>query len=254
MSHKPKIFAWDMERCSAISRHYGRWNISVRPEQTIRDERMVSFAGRWIGQPKSKTVYFSEWEHGRDQMLQEIHDRLDEADAVVTWNGRRADTKWVNREFWLAGMDEPSDYFDIDLMVAVKRKMGFTSNSLKNILRELGVEGKVEVGSLDRLTEDAMAGDAKAQRLHKRYNKQDVDVLADILYPRLLPWIPASMHPNLAIGHLGDMCTKCGGTDLERRGFKATATGIYQQYKCKNPQCRSWMRATKRAATSELRA
>lgn len=247
---KPRLLVWDVERCSIISRHYDRWNVNIRPEQTVRDERVVSFSARWLDEKKSKTVYFSEWEHGRETMLQEIHSRLDEAAGSITWNGRRADTKWINRDFGLARMTKPSDYFEVDLMVAVKRMMGFSSNSLKNISRELGIQGKIEVHNLDQLTEDAMAGDAKAQKLHKVYNKRDVDVLADEIYPWLLPWIPASMHPNLAIGHLGDMCTKCGSTNLERRGFKATATGIYQQYRC---ECGSWMRATKRLATSELR-
>lgn len=246
----PKILVWDIERCSIISRHYDRWRVNIGPQQTIRDERTVSFSARWLGEKKSKTVYFSEWGDGRETMLQEIHNRLDEADGLISWNGKGFDTKCINRDFGLARMLEPSSSIEIDLMLALKRKMKFSSNSLKNVARELGIEGKVEVHNLDQLTEDAMAGGEKAQRLHRVYNKRDVDVLADEIYPWLMPWIPASMHPNMAIGRLGDVCTKCGSENLERRGFKATATGIYQQYRC---ECGSWMRSAKRAATSELR-
>lgn len=253
MSYEPRVLVWDIERCSMISRHYDRWRTSIRPHQTIRDERTVSFAARWLGEKKSKTVYFSEWGDGRETMLQEAWDRLTEADAVITWNGRRADTPWMNKDFFLAGMPEPSPYIQTDLMAAVKRKMGFTSNSLKNVLRELGVEGKTEIHDLDALTEAAMEGDEKAQRLHRTYNKRDVDVLADELYPRLLPWIPQNMLPNVAIGTLGEICPKCGSDSLEKRGQKyyATFAGIYQQYRCRS--CHSWVRGTKRLATSELR-
>jgi hypothetical protein len=246
-----RIGFWDIERCSMISRHYDRWRTSIRPSQTIRDERTVSFAFRWLGEKKSKTVYFSEWGDGRKTMLQELHNRLTECDYAVGWNSKRFDTRSVNRDFFLAGMGEPAPYIDLDLMVAVKRKMFFSSNSLKNVTRELGIEGKIEVHDLDQLTEDAMTGDAKAQRLHRVYNKRDVDVLADELWPRLEPWIPVSMSPNVALGTVGDACPRCGSDDLERRGFKYTATGVWQQYRCANGH---WVRGSKRLATSELRA
>lgn len=249
-----KIGFWDIERCSMISRHYERFgNFSIRPEQTIRDERTVSFAWRWLGQPKSKTVYFAEWtDGGRERMLQEAYDRIAEADALVSWNGKRFDTRAINRDFFLAGMPTPPEPKEIDLMAAVKRRMFFSSNSLKNVARELGIVGKTEVGSLDQLTEDAMAGDEKAQRLHKRYNKQDVDLLADELYPRLLPWIPASMHPNVAIGE-DFACPRCGGTRLEKRGLFRTSSGIYQRYHCLTPGCGAWPRGSRRLDTTELR-
>jgi hypothetical protein len=251
MSYEPRILVWDIERCAMIARTYDRWNTNIRPQATIRDERTVSFASRWLGEKKSKTVYFSEWGDGRETMLRELHDRLTEADFAVGWNSKRFDTRAINRDFFLAGMGEPAPYTDLDLMVAVKRKMFFTSNSLKNVTRELGIEGKVEVHDLDALTEAAMEGDAKSQRLHRVYNKRDVDVLADELWPRLEPWIPASMHPNRAIGTVGEVCPRCGSEKLERRGLKYTATGVYQQYKCENGH---WPRGTRRLDTSDLRA
>lgn len=248
---EPRVLFWDIERCSMISRHYDRWRTSIRPNQTIRNERTVSFAARWLGEKKSKTVYFSEWGDGRERMLQEIWDRLTECDYAVGWNSKSFDTRAINKDFGIARMEEPAPYIDLDLMVAVKQKMFFTSNSLKNVTRELGIEGKVEVHDLDQLTEDAMAGDVAAQRKHRIYNKRDVDVLADEVYPWLEPWIPARMSPNVALGTVGDLCPRCGSDDLERRGFKYTATGMWQQYRCANGH---WVRGSKRLATSELRA
>lgn len=252
MSYEPNILALDVERCSMISRHYERYgNFSIQPKATIRNERIVSFAARWKGQPKSKTVYFSEWGDGRETMLSALRDMLDEATHMVGWNSKRFDTRTINRDLFLAGMDRPSEYVDVDLMLAVKRSMYFSSNSLKNVTRELGVEGKVEVHDLDQLTEDAMAGDTKAQRLHRIYNKRDVDVLLDELYPRLEQWLPVNMMPNMALGSNDDLCPRCGSDDLERRGFKYTATGAWQQYRCSNGH---WIRGSRRIATSELRA
>lgn len=251
MNTEPRIWVWDIERCSMISRHYDRKVSWIPPQNTIRSERMVSFAGRWLGEKKSKTVYFSEWGDGRETMLQEAWDRLTEADAVVSWNGIRADSPWTRREFFLDSMPQPAPYMELDLLAAAKRsKIGFSSYSLKNVCRELGIQGKTEVHNLDALTEACLEGDAKSQKLHRTYNLRDVDVLADELYPRFLPWLPTSMLLNVALGTVGDKCPRCGSEDLERRGFKYTSTGMWQQYRCANGH---WVRGSKRLATSELR-
>ena len=65
----------------------------------------------------------SDHHDGHDAMIEGIWKLLDEADAVVTWNGVSFDMKHLRREFVLAGLTPPSPWKDIDLMLTVKREM-----------------------------------------------------------------------------------------------------------------------------------
>lgn len=249
MSYEPKILCFDLENTALLSYHWGRWNQNIRPIQTIEESRVLCFGAKWVG---GKYTFKAEYEHGRQEMLETIQELLTEADAVVSWNGRRHDSKKIRTEFVLEGMEPPSEWRELDLMAVAKRQFAFSSNSLDHVSQQLGVGQKVKHEGFFDIIPKVQAGDEKARRAFARYQKQDV-VLLEKLYERLLPWIPANMHPNMAIGKIGDICTRCGSEDLESRGQKyfATLTGWYQSYRCRN--CGAWPRGSRRLATSELR-
>lgn len=247
MSHKPKILCFDLENTALLSYHWGRWNQNIRPIQTIEESRVLCFGAKWLG---GKYTFRAEYEHGRSEMLHTIRDLLTEADYVISWNGKRHDSKKIRTEFILEGVEPPREWAEIDLMAVAKRQFAFSSNSLDHVSQQLGVGQKVKHEGFFDIIPKVQAGDEKARRAFARYQKQDV-LLLERLYERLEPWIPASLHPNVALGSSDDLCPRCGSDNLERRGFKYTATGAWQQYRCSNGH---WVRGSRRIATSELRA
>lgn len=242
-----KILLWDTENTPLLSYHWGRWSQDIRPNQTLEEARIMCFGAKWYGE--KEYTYKNIWDHGRSDMLATINEMLSEADAVVSWNGVRHDTKKVKTEFLLEGIEPSASWIEVDLMRAVKRQFAFSSNSLNHVSQQLGVGTKVKHEGFFEIIPKVMAGDERARKKFAAYQKQDV-VLLEKLYKRLLPWIPASMHPNVALGALTG-CTKCGSAKLEKRGFKATTTGTYQQYKCL--ACGSWSRGSQRLETTALR-
>lgn len=246
MSFEPKILCFDLENTALLSYHWGRWGQNIRPVQTVEESRVLCFGAKWLG---GKYTFKAEYEHGREEMLTSIRELLTEADYVVSWNGKRHDSKKIRTEFVLEGMEPPAEWNELDLMAVAKRQFAFSSNSLDHVSQQLGVGSKVKHEGFFEIIPKVQAGDEKARRAFARYQKQDV-LLLEKLYSRLEPWIPANVHPNHAIGTLGDVCTRCTSTNLERRGFKYTATGVYQQYRCENGH---WVRGSRRLATSELR-
>lgn len=182
-----------------------------------------------------------EFHDGHDEMLNGIHGLLDEADAILTWNGKSFDQKHLNREFLEAELGPPSPYAHIDLMVEVKRSFRFASNKLDHVSRRLGLAGKVEHEG-HALWVKCLQGDEKAWARMVRYQKQDVNLLVE-LHEKLLPWLSNYPHQGLYSGEL-DCCQRCGSMDLEKRGYAYTALGRYQQYRCR--ACGGWSRSVKR--------
>jgi hypothetical protein len=207
-----RILAWDLETSPMLSWHWGRWQQNIRPEQTVHESRVLCFGARWVG--TSKVIFKSEYDDGRLNMLETIHELLSEADAVMSWNGKRFDSKKIKTEFVREGMPPVPNYPELDLMVAVKRQFAFSSNKLDSVAQELGV------GRID-------------------------------LYDRLLPWLPN--HPNLALVDSIDRgCVKCGHTEFQRRGWAYTSASRYPRMSCK--KCGAWQKASARDATTSLRA
>jgi DNA polymerase elongation subunit (family B) len=204
---------------------------------------MLSFAAKWHG---TKRIFF---EDERSDMLTPLWDLLDQADAVVHYNGKSFDIPHINREFLLAGMGPPSPYAQIDLYHTVRSQFRFLSNKLDSVSEALALGRKDSHEGFD-LWVACLAGDEKAWARMKRYNIQDVR-LTDKLYERLLPWIKA--HPNVSLidGKVLHSCPKCGGPNLQRRGFAYTKVSVFQQWQCQD--CGSYSRSGKRERGAEAR-
>jgi len=252
----PRILTLDIETLPAKIYSFGP--IGGRPifasiDQIIEPDRMVCFAAKWLGD--KKVLFSSEWGSGREEMAQNAFDVLDEADAVVTYNGDTFDFPWINRTCEEAGLGRPSPFVSIDLYKAGRKHFRFLSHKLQWLLTSLEVDTKMahEGFGLWRRVDQ---GDEKAQRTMRRYNIQDVRA-TEKLYLELLPWL--DKHPNHNL-YLEDgrpeVCPKCGkaGT-LQRRGFRQTKISAYQQYWC-NPQfdgCGSYPSVGKREKGVDLR-
>lgn len=248
-----KVLAWDIETGPNLAYVWGLWQQNVALNQIEDRGEVLSFAARWIDEPKSKIEF---WRGGRDaagahdEMVNRAWELLDEADALVSWNGKGFDTKHMNRAFLLAGLTPPSPAKEIDLMLAVKKRFRFVSNKLENVAQELGLGGKVKHSGFD-LWRRCLAGDPKAWTEMRKYNEQDVHLLVDLYY-RLLPWLDGHPNRNLYDPKV-EGCPRCtaGPESLTKQGFRPTMTGMYQRYQC--TQCGAWSSEGSRAFGASIR-
>lgn len=242
-----KILCLDIETSPHIIydfRLYG--DRSTGLNQIIEPTRMLCFAAKWVG--SKRVLFHSEFKDGKEGMVRALHALLDECDVLLTFNGIRFDEKHTNREMAEVGLTPPSPYHHVDLFRQVRSLFALASNKLDYVATWLGLKGKFSHSGFE-LWKRCMAGDPKAWREMERYNRQDV-VLTDEAYLKVRPWFKTHPHPGL-FGGAKDGCTRCGGTNLERRGFKASNALVYQQYQCKD--CGAWCRSRTSVDRTETR-
>lgn len=230
MDPRPKILFLDIETKPAVIASFGIRDQHITHNQILKDGGTICVGVKWRN--KSKVTVFSDWEHGHETMLREVHAMLSEADAVATYNGARFDIPKLMGEFLLAGMEPPPPPTQIDIFQTV-RKLGLISSKLDYIAPLLGVGGKLKHEGL-AMWLAVMDGDPKAQSKMARYCAQDVRLLEQV-YDRVRPYI--STHPHLAETKR-DQCGACGSSRLQARGFYRTKASIAQRYACQ--ACGSW--------------
>ena len=231
-----KVWAW------------GLFDQSIPIGMIEEPARTVCFAAKWLGAPKKTTEFYSEWDDGRQGMFGHAHRLLDEAHAVIGYNSRNFDVKWLNAEMAVEGFGPPSPHVPIDLLTEVKRNFRFPSNKLDYISQRFELGAKTQHTGW-KLWQGVIDGDPKAERLMRKYNIQDV-ALTEKLHDRLLPWL---RYPNVALFSDGEGCRKCGGMSFTKRGYQHSATAVYQRVVCND--CDTWSRyATKEPISSPYRA
>src|SRR5690606_42148020 len=75
-----RILAWDIERVPAAGYHWGLYDQNIGIGQLIEHGEMVSFAARWVGEPKKNAVFYSTHHNGKFEMLNALWDLHNEAD------------------------------------------------------------------------------------------------------------------------------------------------------------------------------
>ncbi|MEU0912166.1 ribonuclease H-like domain-containing protein [Streptomyces althioticus] len=242
-----KLLTIDIETSPHMANVWNLWNQNIHLPQLLESGEVICFAAKWYD--SSETSFFSSFHHGKSEMVGAAHSLLDEADAVIHFNGQRFDIPHLNREFVEAGLTPPSPYAQIDLLKVVKKNFRFPSNKLDYVTKKLGLDHKVQ-NSGHQLWVKCMAGDFQAWEEMKKYNMQDV-VITEQLYDKLLPWI--SSHPAHGLYVEGDeeVCPNCGGDELQKRGWSHTQVSSYQRYQCMG--CGKWSRGGKRLRGIDVR-
>ena len=234
-----KILILDIETRPNLAYVWGLWQQNVGLNQMTDAGRVICYAAKWHG---ARHVYFaSDYHDGHHEMVKSAWELVNEADAIVHYNGRAFDMKHLYREFLLEGLPPPANHKDIDLLTTVKRQFKFPSNKLQHVAEALDLGGKLQHTGFD-LWLRCLENDDKAWNIMKRYNIQDVR-LTEQVYNKLLPWVVN--HPNvLPYRNQQDGCPKCGSDDYQRRGARHTATCSYARFRCN--KCHGWFQARTR--------
>lgn len=227
---KPKLLVLDIETKPAKAYVWRAYDENVSPDQVVEPGGTICWAAKWVGE---KEIFFAaEWDNGKQEMLEQIHALLSEADGVITYNGDRFDLPKLQGEFVLSGLMPPPPPTSIDVLKAVK-KFGLFMNRLAYVgpLFEVGAKIKNEGFPLWKAVMD---GEVLAQAKMRKYNVQDV-VLLEKLYVRIKPFI--RNHPHLGDTKSAD-CGSCGSSRTHSRGYRRTKAFRIQRLQCQ--ECGAW--------------
>lgn len=234
-----KILLLDIETAPNLAYVWGLWQQNVGISQIETAGYTICWAAKWLGE--DKVMFDSVRKSGEKKMLQRVHKLLNEADAVVHYNGVKFDMPTLNKEFIKHEMPPPAPYKHIDILLHCRRIFRFESNKLDYVAKALGLGGKVKHTGFE-LWRQCMQGDAEAWRQMEEYNRQDVALL-EKLYEKVLPWITG--HPNRSVHDEGKCCPNCGSDKYHARGYAITRAAKYKRYQCIG--CGHWFKDAKRA-------
>lgn len=233
-----RILLLDIETAPNIAYVWGLWQQNVSIDQIANSGYVLCWSAKWYDE---KGITFSSlYKTPPRKMLRTIHALLNEADAVVHYNGAKFDIPTLNKEFITYGIRPPAPYRQVDLYRVVRDTFRFPSNKLDYVSRALGLAKKIRHKGFE-LWVQCMAKEAGAWREMEKYNRQDVVVLEE-LYDRLKPWITS--HPNHGTYADGEVCPQCGSERHQRRGEQVTTTLRYARYQCID--CGAWFRSVLR--------
>lgn len=227
---KPKVLVLDIETSPHKVYCWRLFDETIGLDQLLEPSRILCFSWKFVGDSKFGTGFASEWmPGGRKQMLLQLRALLNDADAVVTYNGNKFDLPKIRGEFVANQIRPAAPVTSIDLYPIV-RKMGYASGRLEYVTAhlEIGAKKKSEGFKLWRLV---MAGDEKARKRMERYNRRDIRA-TEALYLRLRPYIET--HPALNGVH----CSVCGSKKLHKRGQRKTRRMEYDRLECQS--CGHW--------------
>lgn len=245
MSTKPKILIFDVETAPIKAHVWGLFDQNVALNQIHHDWFILSWAAKWLGDPPHKIMYYDQRKEKNvendKKLLQGIWDLLNEADVVITQNGKKFDVKKLNARFILNNIKPPSPFRHIDTLQIARRNFAFTSNKLEYMSDKLCKKYKKLVGGRRyagfTMWDECMKGNIKAFKEMEKYNKYDVLSLEE-LYNVLQPW---DNSVNFDVYSDDEVATcNCGSRKFQKRGIMVTNTGRFQRYQCQD--CGKWHR------------
>lgn len=233
---KPRILVVDIETAPIIGHVWGLWENNVGLNQIQSDWHLLAWAAKWLGDKPNQIMYQDQRKakniEDDKEMLKGIWNLLDEADIIITQNGKAFDEKKLNARFILNGFKPPSSYKHIDTKLIASKKFAFTSNKLEYMTDKLckkfkKLKHKRYPGH--ELWTECLKGNLNAWKEMERYNKHDV-LATEELYKKLQPW-DSSINFNVYSDDFDHVCA-CGSTSFKKNGYKYTSVGKYQRYVC----------------------
>lgn len=233
----PKILILDIETAPMLSHVWDIWDQNIALNQIENDWHILSWSAKWLHDKPNKIMY-QDQRNAKDisddkKLLEGIWKLMDEADILLTQNGKKFDVKKLNARFILNGMQPPSSYKHIDTLTIAKKYFAFTSNKLEYMSSKLCTRYKKLTHKKFpgfSLWKECLAGNKAAWKEMELYNKYDVLALEE-LYEKLIPW-DSSINFNLYHDHEDHVCS-CGSKEFRNKGYVYTASGKYSRFKCK---------------------
>lgn len=237
VSGAPRVLIFDIETAPLKAFLWSMWQHGVGLNMIKDDWFVLSWSAKWLGDSEDAVMYedlrFDYQNEDDSNLLRGMWRLLDEADIVLTQNGKKFDVKKLNARFVINGFQPPSSYKHIDTLEIAKRKFGFTSNKLEYMTDKLCVKyKKLKHGKFPgfALWDECLKGNMEAWDEMEEYNRYDVLSLEE-LYTIIRAW--DNKHPNFNLyGDLEDIKCRCGSHNLVKDGYAYTNLSKFQRYRC----------------------
>jgi DNA polymerase elongation subunit (family B) len=250
---KPKILLYDIETAPMLGYVWGLWDNNIALNQLEKDWHIISWSAKWMGEDK---VMYEDQRNAKvfeDEtiIVKKLWKLLNQADVVITHNGKKFDQKKLNARFLALGLQPPGKRKHIDTLQIAKREFAFTSNKLEYLTDKFCVKNKKSTHAKFpgfKLWTECMKGNVEAWKEMEAYNRMDVVSLEE-LYLKLMPW-DNTLDFNIFHDREEAFCS-CGSTEFNKNGFSYTSTGKYQRFACR--KCGKEMRGNTNLLTKEKR-
>lgn len=218
----------DIETRPIVSLTWGTREQNIALNQIQSDWNIIAWAAKWLGDPASKTIYRdlrkSKPYLNDKKILQDLWKLLDEADIVITQNGKNFDIPKINARLMLNGIRPYSPIKHLDTYQIARRVAKFTSNKLEYLTGKLCTKYKKLSHSKfpgQVLWNECLRGNIAAWKEMEKYNRHDV-LATEELYNVISAWTPKSM-PKIH---------KCVNPAYRSNGLRTTSTGSYRRLVC----------------------
>jgi DNA polymerase elongation subunit (family B) len=238
-----KILVFDIETSPMLVYAFGLRDQNIAVNQIYQDWNVIAWAAKWLGDPPSKTVYMDL--RGKDlkddrAILKPLWKLLDEADIVITQNGKNFDSPKLNARFLINGMRPPSPYLHLDTYQIVRRVAKGSSNKLEYWTAKLNKKYKKLTHKRfpgQELWNECLKDNLAAWNEMKRYNIHDV-LATEEFYLNIRAWTPTSMPAVYALKDPEVVCDKCGSDDVHFNGYYVNKQVKRRRIHCK--KCGGW--------------
>jgi hypothetical protein len=238
-----KGLIWDIENSSYIGDFWSLYDVT--PHHIREYPKILTLAWCWYdpSKPMDKQKIhvvgqddFKGWKAGVNDDTNIVkfgRELLSACDYAVAHNGDGHDVPIMNARIALLGLPDPDPYIQVDTKKMFKQVGQFGSNRLKDLSKRFGVSQKGDPGGYSTWL-GFVAGDKKAIKRMKHYNKLDIPGLLE-LYLLARPRTKTNKVPLNVLLHRPDACPRCGleGTMVAGMRYKATNTNLYQYFRCK---------------------
>lgn len=238
----PKVLIFDIETCPMLASIWSPKTEYVSHKQIVKHRAIIAFAALWLGDSPDKMIYMDQ-RKARDprndkKIATKLHELLDQADAVVTKNGKRFDQKVAFGRMAINDLKRPSPFHHEDIEQLFRKHFDLPYYNLDYLSQTFcKVYRKSDHAKYPgmKLWDECMAGNLDAWDEMEKYNKFDVLATWE-LRQVVTPW-GTNLDMNVFSSDVTVKCS-CGSGNRIKRGFSFTTTGKYQRYQCLD--CGAW--------------
>jgi hypothetical protein len=197
----PKTIVLDIETSPMVVLVWELGDQRVNANQILKDWDIMAWSYKKLGEPESSRKYYDRRHDLNDKkLLQPLWNVLNDADIIITQNGKSFDAKKINARLILMGFPPPSPYKHLDTYLISKSVAAFTSHSLDYLTNKLNTKYKKlshpkfpglslwkECMSL-KIVEQPWKNPSAWNEM-KQYNMHDV-FSTEELYTKIKDWTP----------------------------------------------------------------
>lgn len=167
------------------------------------------------------------------RLLRDFAKLMEEADILITYNGKRFDVPYLYAKFLEHGIPIPPNTAHIDLYWTAKNNLALSRKSLAVVSKHLKLNNE-KTPVTGNAWKRATTGHAQSIKYVIDHCRADV-LLLEEAYIKLRPLI--RQHPLM---RGSTPCPSCGAEALQKRGIFVTTKKRAQRYQCQ--RCGSWTR------------